>query len=443
MRLVGGNISDTPVKEIGDGSAFYAGGGGVVAKLLSGATTATRLTSMDNFEPNSLSVNRMMGCDVCEVAAGASSDKWCMVYRSDADDKVKAIIIDFDSDGAPTEGVQRDLDAFSTVATGAVQVYRVSDSKVMVLSHRLNGTNLEAELQLYDISGTSMTASSNGRQTVTWRGGGNRPNDIGPTQMLILDGDRLVLAVIDRLINSDSRIRFIGVRFTATQAQSSWFDSSYTGAPHYKPSGYGGRMVPNGAGKFLTHDYWSTFSWNYSAASTPIVSLDAEISSTAGSEFGTAAGYQKDEHHFMRNTTPADNAEYMSDGEGYGFRYYSGSTDNEITRFAEPGGFTTMDGGAGSACRRTRLVAIDGDNWHVLKSQVTGTTHQHAMIVCNVVTSDTIVGPTLDVTPTMDCPAQHMGTVIVPRNNPEKASIYGYQDASTAGWYRYTINIST
>lgn len=28
MRLIGGNISDTPVKEVGDGSAFNAGGGG-------------------------------------------------------------------------------------------------------------------------------------------------------------------------------------------------------------------------------------------------------------------------------------------------------------------------------------------------------------------------------------------------------------------------------
>ena len=443
MRLVGGNISDTPVKEIGDGSAFTVGGsGGVVPKTLSGLTTATRLTSMDNFENNSLSINMMHGVDTCEVAAGASSDKWCMVYRSAVDNKVKGIIINFDSDATPTEGVQQGLDAFTTVANGPVQVYRVSDSKVMVLSHRLNGTNLEAELQLYDISGTTMSASSNGRQTVTWQGGSNRPYDLMSTQLLILDADRLVLSAADYNHTNDNRIHFIGVRFTSTQNVGSWFDSNWSSP---KPGAGGGRMVPNGAGKFLTHnDGYSTFSWNYSAASTPVVSLDAEISSGVhGSAFVTVNSHQRDENHFMQNPASDVVAEYMAEGAQNGLRYYSGSADDTITRFTTAAGINRMVTSSGDQHRRTRLLSVEGDNWQILQSFCLAGTHQHAVIVCNIVTGATVVSQELSVTTSPNVPSEHLGTVIVPRNNPAKASIYGYQDASTAGWYRYTIDIST
>jgi len=50
MRLIGGNISDTPVKEIGDGSAFTVGGGGAgrIDPLAAGLSTANMLLTAPN-----------------------------------------------------------------------------------------------------------------------------------------------------------------------------------------------------------------------------------------------------------------------------------------------------------------------------------------------------------------------------------------------------------
>ena len=46
MRLIGGNISDTPVKEIGDGSAFNVGGGGSVMPSLPTLDTPSAITTV-------------------------------------------------------------------------------------------------------------------------------------------------------------------------------------------------------------------------------------------------------------------------------------------------------------------------------------------------------------------------------------------------------------
>ena len=48
MRLVGGNISDTPVKEIGDGSAFAVGGGSGAPALVEIGTVPAAGTSLTN-----------------------------------------------------------------------------------------------------------------------------------------------------------------------------------------------------------------------------------------------------------------------------------------------------------------------------------------------------------------------------------------------------------
>ena len=51
MRLVGGNISDTPVKEIGDGSAFAVGGSSDSAPaLIEFGTIPATGTALSNFE---------------------------------------------------------------------------------------------------------------------------------------------------------------------------------------------------------------------------------------------------------------------------------------------------------------------------------------------------------------------------------------------------------
>ena len=73
MRLIGGNISDTPVKEIGDGSAFNVGGGASAPDLVEIGTIPVEGTAASNFD-ESLSHTTSGGSRACQKTTVKWSD---------------------------------------------------------------------------------------------------------------------------------------------------------------------------------------------------------------------------------------------------------------------------------------------------------------------------------------------------------------------------------
>ena len=81
MRLIGGNISDTPVKEVGDGSAFNVGGGGggnyPLATLALGETIERTFNGSSDF--------RLLAGTLADyVAAGSNEFYWVAVITIDS-----------------------------------------------------------------------------------------------------------------------------------------------------------------------------------------------------------------------------------------------------------------------------------------------------------------------------------------------------------------------
>tara|TARA_R110002153_G_scaffold88790_3_gene218037 strand:- start:661 stop:1530 length:870 start_codon:yes stop_codon:yes gene_type:complete len=87
MRLIGGNISDTPVKEIGDGSAFSVGGGetgGQAAFLTSlGATDNQEIAWLPGFLSSYTAGSRMILNSVASPASGVAANVHTLHYGLD------------------------------------------------------------------------------------------------------------------------------------------------------------------------------------------------------------------------------------------------------------------------------------------------------------------------------------------------------------------------
>ena len=88
MKLIGGNISDTPVKNVRDGSAFNVGGGGSSggqAAFLSslGETDNQELAWLPGYLSSYTAGSRMILNSVASPATGVASDVYTLHYGTD------------------------------------------------------------------------------------------------------------------------------------------------------------------------------------------------------------------------------------------------------------------------------------------------------------------------------------------------------------------------
>jgi hypothetical protein len=445
MRLIGGNISDTPVKEIGDGSAFNVGAG-ASAKIASGVTSGTLISSWDKHWPYAGATTES-GSQLADCAL--TSSKSIVVWRSIVDDKVKAAIIDFDSDGTPTEGAEVDLTAFTTAAKCPVQVYRISDSRAMIVSITIISTKQVVQMQVYDISGTSISVASGlSLQSITSTGTGYQWLARG-VYVYIIDADRAVVKIMDYYHGTggvnDARNWWSGVKFTATQNVSS-LTSFNTGSP----PDYQGGIFGAGSGTiaFGGKSGWATL--DYDASSTPVLSNQTAL----GGDFWTPAGNSQNwsktaaDMNFWNlasvPSSPANPGEMLglSDDNLMGVFYAVSWASGEVKGLGVPGTIAGFTAATTDMDFHFNLCSQDDLNHHFLVSKFVGANHYHIPGFYNPTSGQVVYSPEYKVTPTnCNYPTSYSGTVIVPEINPSKATCYGYQTAGTPGWYRYTIDL--
>ena len=252
MRLIGGTISDTPVKEIADGSAFNVGGSAAIPKQLSvtSSTSKTTLSGFDVIDPT------WWTGDTGNYACGMSyvekitDDLFVMVWRSNADGETKASVITFSS-GVATFGAEQNLTALAQSTTGQggqVLCQAVGTDKVLVASSQPSASIASSiQTQLYDVNGGStrtLTATSgSGVQTHSMsHGGANNVYgySVAGFGMIVLDANRAVLLLQHYWFpypdgsGQNANTKYLAFKFTATQTSGSivapkWGGNNYNG----------------------------------------------------------------------------------------------------------------------------------------------------------------------------------------------------------------------
>jgi hypothetical protein len=252
MRLIGGNISDTPVKEIADGSAFNVGGSAAIPKQLSvtSSTSKTTLSGFDVIDPTWWTGNASYyACGMSHVEK-ITDDLFVMVWRSNSDGETKASVITFSS-GVATFGAEQNLTALAQSTTGQggqVLCQAVGTDKVLVASSQPSASIASSiQTQLYDVNGGStrtLTATSgSGVQTHSMsHGGANNVYgySVAGFGMIVLDANRAVLLIQHYWFpypdgsGQNANTKYLAFKFTASQTAGSivapkWGGSNYNG----------------------------------------------------------------------------------------------------------------------------------------------------------------------------------------------------------------------
>ena len=239
MRLIGGNISDTPVKEVGDGSAFSVGGSAAIPKQLSvsSSTSKTALSGFDVIDPSWWTGNATYYSTGMSYVEKITDDLFVMVWRSNTDGETKAAVITFSS-GVATFGAEQNLTALAQSTTGQggqVLCQAVGTDKVLVASSQ-SSTSIASSIQtqLYDVNGGStrtLTATSgSGMQTHSMSHSGAN-NVYGYSvqgfSMIVLDANRAILLVQHYWFpypdgsGQDGKTKYLSFKFTASQSTGS------------------------------------------------------------------------------------------------------------------------------------------------------------------------------------------------------------------------------
>jgi|TARA_R110002124_G_scaffold282959_1_gene458442 hypothetical protein len=165
MRLVGGNISDTPVKEIGDGSAFAVGGSSDSAPaLIEFGTIPATGTALSNFE----SYSGLLG-DGSGGNGGKTTVKWsdnsygCWWMNKDSPYEFYYVHIQTNADGTfASEGTKVDLTSDMSAARhnthADLSSVKLSASRVVIHMHMMGSGNVAGcEDLVYDKNGDGLT----------------------------------------------------------------------------------------------------------------------------------------------------------------------------------------------------------------------------------------------------------------------------------------------
>jgi hypothetical protein len=159
MRLIGGNISDTPVKEIGDGSAFNVGGGSVMPSLPSlgtpgSITTVTATNWVTHAGGQSSSFNGAFVSGTVKLSDTLEVHVW----NSGAAGKIWAASVPYSSGSVGTPNAAQDLSAdFTDYASGPVFLIKNSASQVIIVTMRTAATTRQIEVGTYNVSGATFT----------------------------------------------------------------------------------------------------------------------------------------------------------------------------------------------------------------------------------------------------------------------------------------------
>lgn len=441
-KLIGGTIGNTPIKNIRDGSAFSAGGagGGLTPKTLTVNTTATTISGWD--KPWTGAFTRPYSGGVkCEKL---DDDVHIFVWRSITDNKVKAAIITHDANGDPTFGSQTSLTAFTDSTKGPVWVRKVSSTRVLIMSGVEISTYLTYQIQVYDISGTTITAAAGlSLQSITMQVA-NYNSSVSNASLTVIDANRALLGTTDYYRTNDSRFYWYGIRFTATQNVGSPVDFGYTGSSNGYREGACRFNYLVSTTKLAIGDTYSVNTIDIDAGSTPTVSNLVEIAYRSGSQILPFGHYQYEDDMKLqvRPDVEADDWEHWN-LHNWGFKYFDGLTNcnypslfptpeaNQLQPYGADTGFTYLSG-SGTVHHMLFTRFGSGANGRYYQTFATDT-------------SDNSVAWGLSLQPATGINSSStalMGAVIRPKIGATRITAFEYQEATTAGWYYTTFDIS-
>jgi hypothetical protein len=189
MRLIGGNISDTPVKEIGDGSAFSVGGSVADPDLvvLGSWGSATAISATNWAQARQVPSTCWASSGTCTGWIQLSQTKAVNVFRRNSDSAMYAGVIEFDSSG--DIGTISNAAALSDFTTGtgvmAVRLVPGSSTKIVVSSADLTNDK-SIELCVYDESSGSLSIDG---AKIAHTLAANTPSYFQQFGLMVFDGD--------------------------------------------------------------------------------------------------------------------------------------------------------------------------------------------------------------------------------------------------------------
>ena len=240
MRLIGGNISDTPVKEIADGSAFNVGGGSSEPPSLIAFGTQTTAATFSNIGASTSNIGyghgpaRSIGgtnMDICVWSPLSTS-----VFYIDQTDsnKLKHVRLSFNADGTlASEGAEQDLNSIMAIGTNTdmIQIQKVSSTRC-TLTRFKEASTAAFIVACLDLSGDSVSLhGALQTRTTTWN---NTHAFGGGGCTVLLDSDHLGLFAQRANIGKPEMSI---IKFTTTQSVGAWqvgpdnvsWDTTYKG----------------------------------------------------------------------------------------------------------------------------------------------------------------------------------------------------------------------
>tara|TARA_R110001583_G_scaffold15112_8_gene62586 strand:- start:352 stop:1725 length:1374 start_codon:yes stop_codon:yes gene_type:complete len=196
MRLIGGNISDTPVKEIADGSAFSAGGAGSVNPYTIGAfSSVTTISGWDAHSEADSGTAGLVQVDYCKF----DDDDYGFAWRSNADDEVKFGHLTLNaSTGAPTFGAEQDLSGTFTrnTADGTVMIATTESGVCAIAQGHSVGTDAAGiDVGRFTLSSDSLTLTGSVLLDAVSRTGLSYTQ--GAAGLIVVSADTVVTTHID------------------------------------------------------------------------------------------------------------------------------------------------------------------------------------------------------------------------------------------------------
>lgn len=196
MRLIGGNISDTPVKEIGDGSAFNVGGAASSPDAVTlgafGSATAITATNWSQCDTN-------VSTDWVKM----SSTLLVNVTRKITSYELYIGGIDLTSAGeiSTIQNAQDITSDFTVQARVTVMATRLTDTRIVVCVYK-NTSPTGFEFQTYDYSGGTFTKHGT---KLTYTPGTDHASQ-GFSSMIKVDADHVCLSHYGGSVNRNDAV---------------------------------------------------------------------------------------------------------------------------------------------------------------------------------------------------------------------------------------------
>jgi hypothetical protein len=302
MKLIGGNISDTPVKEVGDGSAFNVGGAVGSPALVEIGTVPAAGTSLTNINH---SYRGSMGNG--QTYSNSAIVKWSdnsfgIFWAADASPhELFYCHVQTNANGTfASEGARVDLSGdFVGSSSGfgnvnaTLDVKKVSASRVIVSAFRLDSTYGTEEL-VYDLNGDTLT--QHGSVFDHGASGWNNASSGACKWVALKDADHGVSFWTD----TNSQTTFHGTPIHVTTSKTA--GTQVARSCSYK-EGNGGLAFTDNTGQIWTICGTSSMGtntlheWTVSTGSTPSVAVSAGYSGwqrMIGAAYGSAGPVQSD-----------------------------------------------------------------------------------------------------------------------------------------------------